>query len=108
MSVATKDYSMVVGGAWTESESGERFEATSPATGESLGTVPEGTREDARRAIAAANDARRDWAARARHFFHSEINNGLYAQYIVEASLLQPFSHDYVWARDIHLDGSRK
>ena len=38
---------MVVGGAWAESESGERMEATSPATGESLGTVPEGTRDDA-------------------------------------------------------------
>jgi acyl-CoA reductase-like NAD-dependent aldehyde dehydrogenase len=55
---------MVIGGAWAESESGARFEATSPATGESLGTVPEGTREDAQRAIAAANAARRDWAGR--------------------------------------------
>jgi acyl-CoA reductase-like NAD-dependent aldehyde dehydrogenase len=64
MSVSTQDYRMVVGGSWAESESGARFEATSPATGESLGTVPEGTREDARRAIAAANAARRDWAAR--------------------------------------------
>jgi succinate-semialdehyde dehydrogenase/glutarate-semialdehyde dehydrogenase len=64
MSVTTRDHSMVIGGEWVESESGERFEATSPATGESLGTLPEGTREDARRAIAAANAARRDWAAR--------------------------------------------
>jgi succinate-semialdehyde dehydrogenase/glutarate-semialdehyde dehydrogenase len=64
MSVTTRDYEMVIGGAWAESESGARFDATSPATGESLGTVPEGTREDARRAIAAANAARRDWAAR--------------------------------------------
>jgi acyl-CoA reductase-like NAD-dependent aldehyde dehydrogenase len=64
MSVSTQDYWMVIGGAWTESESGARFEATSPATGESLGTVPEGTREDAQRAIAAANAARRDWASR--------------------------------------------
>jgi acyl-CoA reductase-like NAD-dependent aldehyde dehydrogenase len=63
MSVETRDYGMVVGGAWVESESGARFEATSPATGETLGTVPEGTREDAERAIAAANAARRDWAA---------------------------------------------
>jgi acyl-CoA reductase-like NAD-dependent aldehyde dehydrogenase len=55
---------MVIGGAWAESESGARFEATSPATGESLGTVPEGTRDDAQRAIAAANAARRDWAGR--------------------------------------------
>ena len=58
-----RDYEMVVGGAWAESESDGRMEATSPATGESLGTIPEGTREDARRAIAAANDARRSWAA---------------------------------------------
>ena len=64
MSVTTRDYAMVVGGAWAESESGKRFEATSPATGESLGTVPEGTREDAQRAIAAANASRRDWASR--------------------------------------------
>ena len=64
MSVGTRDYGMVIGGAWAESESGARFEATSPATGESLGTVPEGTREDAERAIAAANAARRDWAGR--------------------------------------------
>jgi succinate-semialdehyde dehydrogenase/glutarate-semialdehyde dehydrogenase len=64
MSISTQDYEMVIGGTWTESESGGRFEATSPATGESLGTVPEGTREDAQRAIAAANAARRDWAAR--------------------------------------------
>ncbi len=64
MSVTTRDYSMVIGGAWAESESGKRFEATSPATGESLGTLPEGTREDARRAIAAASAARRDWASR--------------------------------------------
>jgi acyl-CoA reductase-like NAD-dependent aldehyde dehydrogenase len=64
MSIATQDYSMVIGGEWVESESGARFEATSPATGESLGTLPEGAREDARRAIAAANASRRDWATR--------------------------------------------
>ena len=64
MSTATRDYSMVIGGAWAESESDARFEATSPATGESLGTVPEGTREDARSAIAAANAAWREWASR--------------------------------------------
>ena len=48
---------MYIAGEWVESESGERMEATSPATGESLGTLPEGTREDAERAIAAANAA---------------------------------------------------
>ena len=64
MSIAQQDYSMLVGGAWVESESGERVETTSPATGEVLGTVPSGTREDAQRAIASANAARRDWASR--------------------------------------------
>jgi hypothetical protein len=53
------------------------------------------------------DDARRQaWAARTRAFFHAEINNTLYAQYILEASLLKPFSHPYVWAQDINLDGT--
>jgi succinate-semialdehyde dehydrogenase/glutarate-semialdehyde dehydrogenase len=55
---------MYVGGAWIESGSGGRIEATSPATGETIGSVPEGTREDAQRAIAAANAAAREWAGR--------------------------------------------
>jgi acyl-CoA reductase-like NAD-dependent aldehyde dehydrogenase len=58
------DYSMYVAGAWVESESGARIDATSPATGETIGTVPEGTRDDARRAIRGANAAAREWAAR--------------------------------------------
>jgi len=53
---------MFVGGTWVDSESGKVFEATSPSTGEVIGTVPEGTREDARRAIAAANAAWPAWA----------------------------------------------
>jgi acyl-CoA reductase-like NAD-dependent aldehyde dehydrogenase len=55
---------MHIGGAWVDSESGAQMDATSPATGETIGTVPDGTREDAQRAIAAANSAWRDWAAR--------------------------------------------
>jgi succinate-semialdehyde dehydrogenase/glutarate-semialdehyde dehydrogenase len=57
------DYRMYVAGEWIESESGVRSDATSPATGEMIGTVPEGTRTDAQRAIAAANAASRAWAA---------------------------------------------
>ena len=57
---------MVIGGAWAESESGARIEATSPATGESLGTVPEGTREDAQRAIAGRERRRGATGRRAR------------------------------------------
>ena len=64
MSTATTEYSMYVAGAWVESESGARMEATSPATGDAIGSVPEATREDAQRAIAAANAAARDWATR--------------------------------------------
>jgi succinate-semialdehyde dehydrogenase/glutarate-semialdehyde dehydrogenase len=53
---------MVVAGKWVESEAGGRIEATSPATGETIGSVPKGTREDAQRAITAANAAWREWA----------------------------------------------
>jgi acyl-CoA reductase-like NAD-dependent aldehyde dehydrogenase len=60
---AIKDYPMYVAGEWTESESDARMEATSPATGEKIGTVPQGTRGDVRRAIRAANDAWSSWAA---------------------------------------------
>jgi acyl-CoA reductase-like NAD-dependent aldehyde dehydrogenase len=63
LSTATTDYGMVVAGKWVESEAGGRIEATSPATGETIGSVPEGTREDAQRAITAANAAWREWAA---------------------------------------------
>ncbi|VGO20199.1 glycosyltransferase family protein [Pontiella sulfatireligans] len=53
------------------------------------------------------DDAKRQaWAARARDFFHREMNHTLNAQYILEASMLKPFSHAYVWAQDINLDGS--
>lgn len=55
------------------------------------------------------DDAKRQaWASRARAFFHEEMNTRLYAQYIVEATAGLPFSHDYVWARDIHPDGRMK
>jgi succinate-semialdehyde dehydrogenase/glutarate-semialdehyde dehydrogenase len=54
---------MLIAGGWVDSESGERSPAESPATGEEIGTVPQGTRGDARRAIAAANDAAPAWAA---------------------------------------------
>jgi acyl-CoA reductase-like NAD-dependent aldehyde dehydrogenase len=55
---------MYVDGEWRDAASGATVEATSPATGESLGPVAEGDREDARRAIAAANAAFPAWAAR--------------------------------------------
>src|ERR687889_497175 len=54
---------LFIGGAWEEAGSGQTAEATSPATGESLGAVAQGDREDARRAIAAARAAFPAWAA---------------------------------------------
>jgi acyl-CoA reductase-like NAD-dependent aldehyde dehydrogenase len=55
---------MFIDGEWRDAASGATVEATSPATGESLGPVAEGGREDARRAIAAANAAFPAWSAR--------------------------------------------
>jgi succinate-semialdehyde dehydrogenase/glutarate-semialdehyde dehydrogenase len=55
---------MFVDGEWCDAAGGATAEATSPATGESLGPVAQGGREDARRAIAAANAAFPAWAAR--------------------------------------------
>jgi acyl-CoA reductase-like NAD-dependent aldehyde dehydrogenase len=54
---------MYVAGDWTASEGGVVLEATSPSTGEVIGTVPEGTRVDVQRAIEAASDAWPVWAA---------------------------------------------
>jgi acyl-CoA reductase-like NAD-dependent aldehyde dehydrogenase len=53
---------MFVDGTWTSSVSGATFTASSPATGETIGEIPEGTRDDARLAIAAANRAADSWA----------------------------------------------
>ncbi len=54
------------------------------------------------------DEKRKAWASKTRSFFHQEMNNTLNAQYIVEASLALQFSHDYVWARNIHTDGRLK
>jgi succinate-semialdehyde dehydrogenase/glutarate-semialdehyde dehydrogenase len=53
---------MFVDGAWTGAASGETFMADSPATGEAIGEIPQGSREDARLAIDAANRAADAWA----------------------------------------------
>ena len=56
------EYRMLIGGEWVASESGATFDATSPSTGEVIGSIPEGTRIDAQRAIKAANDAWPAWS----------------------------------------------
>jgi acyl-CoA reductase-like NAD-dependent aldehyde dehydrogenase len=53
---------MFVDGAWGPARSGETFTAESPATGEAIAEVPQGAREDAQRAIAAANSAAGSWS----------------------------------------------
>ena len=53
---------MFIAGEWVGSASGATFEATSPSTGEVIGTLPEGTRDDVRRAVAAAADAFGTWS----------------------------------------------
>jgi succinate-semialdehyde dehydrogenase/glutarate-semialdehyde dehydrogenase len=55
-------YELFVGGAWTGALSGETFTASSPATGEAIGEVPKGDRDDAQLAIAAAGRAADGWA----------------------------------------------
>src|SRR5216110_1890431 len=56
--VARSVKKMFVDGKWVESESGEYFDADSPATGEIIAQVPKGTRADAQRAVEAAHKAR--------------------------------------------------
>jgi acyl-CoA reductase-like NAD-dependent aldehyde dehydrogenase len=56
------DLQMFVDGEWVGARSGATVVATSPATGDELGSVPDGDREDARGAIAAARRAAGGWA----------------------------------------------
>jgi succinate-semialdehyde dehydrogenase/glutarate-semialdehyde dehydrogenase len=53
---------MWIGGEWVDAEDGATFDAISPSTGEVIGTVPEGARADAGRAISAAQAAWPGWA----------------------------------------------
>ncbi|NND91064.1 MAG: NAD-dependent succinate-semialdehyde dehydrogenase [Granulosicoccus sp.] len=54
-----------IAGDWvTESSSGKQFAVTNPSTGETIATLPDFTREDARLAIQKAFDAQKAWAAR--------------------------------------------
>ena len=62
MAVITgKDEQLLIGGQWVGAESEERFDVTNPATGEVVGTVPDGSRADVQRAIDAAAGALEGW-----------------------------------------------
>jgi succinate-semialdehyde dehydrogenase/glutarate-semialdehyde dehydrogenase len=59
---AVTQLDMFIGGEWRPSITGESVTTSSPATGETIGSVPQGDREDARLAIARARDAADAWA----------------------------------------------
>ncbi|SFS00654.1 NAD-dependent succinate-semialdehyde dehydrogenase [Yoonia litorea] len=53
-----------VAGEWVDAKSGATFDVTNPARGDVIAKVPDLSREETAQAIAAAEDAQRDWAAR--------------------------------------------
>jgi succinate-semialdehyde dehydrogenase/glutarate-semialdehyde dehydrogenase len=53
---------MHIDGEWTDAASGETYDLIDPARAEAFGTAAKGGREDARRAIAAANRALATWS----------------------------------------------
>jgi alpha-ketoglutaric semialdehyde dehydrogenase len=57
----TKSFQNYIGGEWVDSASGETFESTSPATGDSIGVFPKSNAEDVDRAVAAALAAFEEW-----------------------------------------------
>jgi succinate-semialdehyde dehydrogenase/glutarate-semialdehyde dehydrogenase len=69
MSIDLKDAALLrqqcyVDGAWIDADSGGRIEVTNPATGGTLGTVPQLQAGETRRAIEAAAAALLPWAAK--------------------------------------------
>src|SRR5205809_688741 len=57
----TKAFRNYVGGEWVDAASGETFESTSPADGETIGVFPRSGPEDVDRAVGAAKTAYEDW-----------------------------------------------
>jgi succinate-semialdehyde dehydrogenase/glutarate-semialdehyde dehydrogenase len=53
----------LIGGNWVGADGGATIDVTDPATGEVIGTVPNGGRTETARAIAAAAEAQPAWAA---------------------------------------------
>ena len=54
---------LLIGGEWVEAGDGSRFDVTDPATGETVGSVPNAGESDVRAAIDAAAAAFDDWKA---------------------------------------------
>lgn len=60
--MAAKTYQMFIGGKWVDAADGKTFEDMNPYTGEVYAHLPACKREDARRAIEAAQAAFPEWA----------------------------------------------
>jgi 1-pyrroline dehydrogenase len=61
MSVTVARYQNFVGGKWVDAAEGATAEILNPATGETIGEVPEGSQADVDRAVEAAKAALPDW-----------------------------------------------
>jgi alpha-ketoglutaric semialdehyde dehydrogenase len=59
--LGAKTFQNYIGGEWVDAASGDTFESTSPANGDTIGTFPKSSREDVDRAVAAAKEAYEDW-----------------------------------------------
>ena len=56
-----REYQNFIAGEWADAASGDTFESTSPADGETIGVFPRSGAEDVDRAVAAAKEAYRKW-----------------------------------------------
>ena len=61
--VKAEPHTMLIGGDWVESASGERIAVENPANRETIGHVPRGDAEDVDRAVKAASSAFNAWRA---------------------------------------------
>jgi alpha-ketoglutaric semialdehyde dehydrogenase len=59
--LGTKTYKNFIGGEWVDAASGETFESTNPANGDTIGAFPKSGPEDVDRAVAAAREAYESW-----------------------------------------------
>jgi aldehyde dehydrogenase (NAD+) len=59
--LGAKSFQNYIDGEWVDAASGETFESTSPANGETIGVFPKSAPEDVDRAVAAAKAAYEEW-----------------------------------------------
>jgi aldehyde dehydrogenase (NAD+) len=59
--VGAKSFQNYIDGEWVDAASGETFESTSPADGETIGVFPKSGPQDVDRAVAAAKAAYEEW-----------------------------------------------